>query len=183
VVTLDGQDEHLLRSAIAISGRSREHGNHPFGALLADEDGRVLFEAENSVVTSGDVTGHAEIGLIRSASRTLPSEEFAKATLYSSAEPCAMCAGAIYWAGIGRVVYAMAETDLLALTGSHAENPTLDLGCRIVLASGQRHIEVVGPALADEAMAVHEGFWDGSSAPSPSPVREHPARIEDAPAS
>ena len=160
VVTLDDQDERLLRLAIAISSRSREHGNHPFGALLADEDGDLLLEAENSVVTTGDATGHAEMGLIRMASRTLPTEARAKATLYTSAEPCAMCAGAIYWGGVGRVVYAMAETDLRALTGSHPENPTLDLDCRSVFRAGQRHIEVVGPALTEEAIAVHEGFWD-----------------------
>jgi tRNA(Arg) A34 adenosine deaminase TadA len=145
---------------IAISSRSREHGNHPFGALLADEDGGVLFQAENSVVTTGDATGHAEMGLVRKASQALASDVLAKATLYSSAEPCAMCAGAIYWGGIGRVVYALAETDLRTLTGSHPENPTLDLDCRTVFRAGQRHIEVVGPALAEEAIAVHEGFWD-----------------------
>ena len=146
--------------AIALSGRSRGNGNHPFGALLADENGEVLLEAENSVVTSGDATGHAEIELVRAASRTLPSEVLAGATMYASAEPCAMCAGAIYWGGVGRLVYAMAETDLLALTGSHPENPTLALGCRVVLGSGQRRIDVIGPLLAEEAIAVHEGFWD-----------------------
>jgi tRNA(Arg) A34 adenosine deaminase TadA len=159
VVTPDQQDERLLRLAIAISGRSRENGNHPFGALLADSDGEVLLEAENSVVTTGDATGHAEIDLIRTASKTLSSAVLAKATLYASAEPCAMCAGAIYWGGVGRLVYAMAETDLRSLTGSHPENPTLDLGCRVVLGSGQRQIEVVGPLLAEEAIAVHAGFW------------------------
>lgn len=71
-----------------------------------------------------------------------------------------MCAGAIYWSGVGRLVYAMAEGDLLALTGDHPANPTLDLGCRLVLRSGQRQIEVIGPALIEEAIAAHEGFWD-----------------------
>ena len=160
MVALGEQDERLLRRAIAISRRSREHGNHPFGALLADRDGAILLEAENSVVTTGDVTGHAETDLIRMATTTLPPEVLVKATLYASTEPCAMCAGAIYWSGIDRLVYAMAETDLLRLTGSHPENQTLDLGCRVVLASGQRQIAVIGPVLAKEAMAVHEGFWD-----------------------
>ena len=161
LVTLDEQDERLLRLAITISRRSRETGNHPFGALLADSDGVVLSEAENTVVTTGDVTGHPETELIRMASRTLPPDVLAEATLYASTEPCAMCAGAIYWGGIERLVYAMAGTDLLILTGSHPENPTLDLGCRAVLEAGQRQIEVIGPVLAEEAIAVHEGFWDG----------------------
>jgi tRNA(Arg) A34 adenosine deaminase TadA len=70
-----------------------------------------------------------------------------------------MCAGAIYWIGIGRVVFALAETGLLRYTGSHEENPTLDLPCREVFARGQRQIAVAGPFLEDEAGKVHEGFW------------------------
>ena len=71
-----------------------------------------------------------------------------------------MCAGAIYWAGIGRLVYGLGERELKALTGDHAENPTLDLPCRTVFAAGQRRVEVIGPLLADEAAALHEGAWD-----------------------
>jgi tRNA(Arg) A34 adenosine deaminase TadA len=160
---LNDRDQRLLRLAIAVAVRSRGRGNHPFGAVLADAEGEVLLEAENTVVSTGDVTGHAETNLIRTASSTLPLEVLARATVYSSTEPCAMCAGAIYWSGVERVVYAMAETDLLALTGDHPGNPTLDLGCRLVLGSGQRLVEVVGPALAQEAIAVHEGFWDRSA--------------------
>ena len=75
-----------------------------------------------------------------------------------------MCAGAIYWCGIGRVVYGLSEARLLELTGSHPENPTLSLPCREVFARGQRMVEVIGPALEDEAAAVHAGFW---SSPAP----------------
>ena len=81
------------------------------------------------------------------------------ATLYSSAEPCAMCAGAIYWAGIGRLVYGLGESRLKAITGNHPENPTLDLPCRDVFAAGQRAVTVVGPMLEDEAAAPHKDFW------------------------
>jgi tRNA(Arg) A34 adenosine deaminase TadA len=80
-------------------------------------------------------------------------------TLYSSAEPCAMCAGAIYWTGIGRVVYGLSERRLKIITGNHAENPTLDLPCRTVFAAGQRSVEVIGPLLEDEAAALHDGVW------------------------
>jgi tRNA(Arg) A34 adenosine deaminase TadA len=160
MVTLNEQDDRLLREAIAVSQRSRDNGNHPFGALLADENGDVILEAENSVPSTGDVTGHAETNLIRMATTTLSPEVIAKATMYVSGESCAMCAGAIYWGGINRLVYAMAETDLLALTGAHPENPTMTLPCRAVFESGQREIEVIGPALVEESLAVHEGFWD-----------------------
>lgn len=150
----------LLREAIELSREAVRHGNHPFGALLAGPDGAVLVRAENTVVTQQDVTGHAETNAVRAASRVCASAELAAATLFSSAEPCAMCAGATYWAGIGRVVYGMDEASLLALTGDHPENPTLSLPSRRVFAAGQRPTVVIGPVLAEEAAAVHEGFWD-----------------------
>jgi tRNA(Arg) A34 adenosine deaminase TadA len=70
-----------------------------------------------------------------------------------------MCAGAIYWAGIGRVVYGLTERDLLGITGDHLDNPTMDLPCRAVLSSGQRRIEVLGPELVDEALEVFAGYF------------------------
>lgn len=151
--------EALIRRAIDIARRAREHGNHPFGALLADAAGTVLVEAENTVITASDVTGHAETNLVRRASAQLAAATLAAATLYTSTEPCAMCAGAIYWSGISRVVFGLREGELRALTGSDARNPTLALPCREVFARGQRPIEVIGPVLEDEARAVHDGFW------------------------
>lgn len=153
-------DLALLRRAIALAAQARAHGNHPFGALLAGPDGRILAEAENTVMTEHDVTGHAELNLVRIASRTIPADILATATLYTSTEPCAMCAGGIYWAGISRVVFGLSETGLATLTGADPENPTLDLPCRTVLGAGQRPIEVLGPLLVEEATAVHVGFWD-----------------------
>lgn len=82
-------DECLLLAAIAIAARARKNGNHPFGALLTDGEGRVVLEAENTVVTDSDVTAHAETNLVRSASRTLTSQQLTAATLYTSTEPCA----------------------------------------------------------------------------------------------
>ena len=105
------------------------------------------------------MTGHAERLLATQASKQLPSNVLAVSTLYSSAEPCAMCAGAIYWAGIGRVVYGLSERRLKSITGNHAENPTLDLPCRAVFAAGQRAVEVVGPLLEEEAAGLHDGEW------------------------
>jgi len=80
-------------------------------------------------------------------------------TMAVSAEPCAMCAGAAYWVGIGRVVYGLSEKALKDLIGPHPENLTMDLPCRTVLSAGQRQIEVVGPLLETECRTVHEGFW------------------------
>jgi tRNA(Arg) A34 adenosine deaminase TadA len=155
-----GGDLTHLRRAIGLAARSRAAGNHPFGALVVGANGEILAEAVNrSVPGKGDATGHAELEAVRAASAAHASGALRTATLYSSAEPCAMCAGAIYWSGIGRVVYGLSEARLLALTGNHPENPTLALPCREVFARGQRAIEVIGPLLEDEAAADHAGFW------------------------
>jgi tRNA(Arg) A34 adenosine deaminase TadA len=156
-MTLD--HESYLRRATELAKKARENGNHPFGALLVSPTGEVLLEAENTVVTESDVTGHAETNLVRNASKRFGKEVLAQATLYTSTEPCAMCSGAIYWSGIARVVFALSEEGLLELTGSNDENPTMHLPCREVLSRGQRPIEIVGPMLEDEAKKVHEGFW------------------------
>ena len=148
-------DEALLLRAIELAQLAREHGNHPFGSLLADNAGRILLEAENTVVTGRDVTGHAELNLVRAASMELGAEALAGATLFTSTEPCAMCAGAIYWSGIGRVVYAFGADQLTELVQDISDEPTLQLSCREVFARGERAIEVSGPHLTDRATAVH----------------------------
>src|SRR6201996_1773564 len=152
-------DEHFLRRSFDVARRSMTQGNHPFGAILVDADGKVLLEAENGYMPAHDGTAHAERLLATEACRTLKAEMLLEATIYSSAEPCAMCSGAIYWAGIGRLVYGLSEHRLRGITGNHPENPTLDLPCRTVFASGQRATEVIGPLLEDEAAALHDGVW------------------------
>jgi tRNA(Arg) A34 adenosine deaminase TadA len=153
-------DEDFLRRSFDVARRAMTHGNHPFGAILVDENRNVLIETENGYMPAHDGTAHAERLLATQACTTLDAEVLRNATLYSSAEPCAMCAGAIYWAGIGRVVYGLSEHRLRAVTGNHPENPTLDLPCREVFKSGQRATEVIGPLLEDEAEALHAGVWD-----------------------
>jgi len=153
-------DQRFLRRSFDVARRAVSHGNHPFGAILVDQNGNVLIEAENGYMPSRDGTAHAERLLATQACTTLSADMLKTATLYSSAEPCAMCAGAMYWAGIGRLVYGLSEHRLREFTGNHPENPTLNLSCREVLRSGQRATDVVGPLLEDEAAALHEGVWD-----------------------
>ena len=153
------RDAFFLRRSFDVGRRAAAHGNHPFGALLVDHDGTVLIEQENAYMPAGDGTAHAERLLCTQACTTYSPEVLKRSTLYSSAEPCAMCAGAMYWAGIGRLVYGLSERRLRAITGNHPENPTLDLPCRTVFASGQRTVEVAGPMLEDEAASVHVDFW------------------------
>ncbi len=157
---MDPNDLRLLRRAVDVARRARDAGNHPFGALLTSADGEVLLEAENTVTTEHDVTGHAELNLVRAASGAFTEDELAACSLYTSTEPCAMCSGGIYWSGISRVVYALPESRLGEFTGADAENPTMHLSAREVLAAGQRSIVVEGPADLPEAEAVHAGFWD-----------------------
>jgi tRNA(Arg) A34 adenosine deaminase TadA len=156
-------DEALLRHAFDVARRSRAAGDHPFGSVLADGEGRVLMEQGNGHTSEGgDRTAHAERLLASRAARAYGLEVLARCTLYTSAEPCAMCAGAIYWAGIGRVVYGQTEKALKKQTGAHEENLTLDLPCALVFAAGQRPTEVVGPLLEDEAAQLQTDFWKAS---------------------
>jgi tRNA(Arg) A34 adenosine deaminase TadA len=152
--------ETFLRRSFDVARRARMRGNHPFGAVMVSAAGEVLIEMENGFLPDRDMTAHAERLLATAASKQFGSDVLAGCTLYSSAEPCAMCAGAIYWAGIGRVVFGLSERRLKTITGDHAENPTLDLPCRMVFAAGQRHVEVIGPLLDDEATALHADVWD-----------------------
>ncbi|WP_454191615.1 nucleoside deaminase [Paenibacillus sp. Marseille-Q7038] len=156
----------LLQRTIEISRMARDSGNTPFGALLVDKDGHILMEQGNVEITEHRCTGHAETALMERASHTYTPDFLWDCTLYTTAEPCAMCAGAMYWGNLGRVVYGISEKDLLALTGDDPQNPTFDLPCREIFARGQKRIEVIGPfpELADEIAAVHEGFWNSSKA-------------------
>jgi tRNA(Arg) A34 adenosine deaminase TadA len=153
-------DEELLRRSFAVARKAREGGDHPFGSILADKHGKVLMEQGNGYSSEGaDRTAHAERLLASRAAKAYSIDFLAECTLYTSAEPCAMCAGAIYWAGIGRVVFGQTEKDLKLQTGDHAENPTLDLPAHVVFAAGQRPTEVVGPLLAEEAAKLQDEFW------------------------
>lgn len=157
---LSAEEAGLLRACFALALEAREEGNLPFACLVADEAGNVVLTEKNAaLVPRRDPTAHAEAVAASEAGRRFTPTELANLTLYSNAEPCAMCAGAIYWAGIGRVVYGLAERDLLALTGDHRDNPTMDLPCREVFAAGQRKVEVLGPALAEEAAEVFALYW------------------------
>jgi tRNA(Arg) A34 adenosine deaminase TadA len=153
----DEQRLRALRRANEVARRAMAMGRHPFGAVLVAPDGDTILAEQGNI----DTVHHAEATLARTASLNYPADYLAQCTLVTTFEPCAMCAGTIYWAHIGHVVYGAEEAALLALTGSHPENPTLSLPCREVFARGQKHIEVVGPVpeVVDEMIATHRGFW------------------------
>ena len=154
--SLDQQITHL-RAANAVAAAALAAGHHPFGAVLVAADNSTVLLRQGNV----DAVNHAEAVLAREAARLFTPGQLWGCTLYTTVEPCAMCAGTQYWAHIGRVVYGMAESRLLAITGNHADNPTLDLPCREVFARGQKAIDVIGPVAAVEAeiAALHLDFW------------------------
>lgn len=146
--------EAFLREAIALSTSAMENGDEPFGSVLV-KDGEIILRAENSVFTGHDMTNHAEMNLIKLAAQHHDAAFLVDCTLYTSTEPCAMCAGAIYWSGIGRMVYACSETRLGEIAGIG-----LDVPSRAVLETGARIVTVIGPTdLEEEAAEVHKAFW------------------------
>ena len=151
------QIEAALLRANAVALRARALGRHPFGALLLAPDGDTVLAEQGNI----DTVNHAESTLAREAAAGWPGSYLAECTLVSTFEPCAMCAGTIYWSGIGRLLYGAEEATLLALTGDHPANPTLALPCRKVFDSGQRKVVVTGPvpSLVDTLTAPHRDFW------------------------
>ena len=151
--------EHL-RETIRIAKRSRDEGNHPFGSTLVSPAGEILVRRGNTYSTDKG-TGHAELNVAREASRKYSRDYLEGCTLYTSVEPCCMCAGACYWAGIGTVVFGMTEKRLARLTGDNPENLTLDMPCESIFEMGQRRVMTRGPftELEDEIAEEHKDFW------------------------
>ncbi len=155
---MNDTDMKFMRAAIHEAWNARNNGNHPYGAILVDNQGNLLMVAENTVVTESDVTGHAELNLVRAASIKFEPEFLAKCSIYTSTEPCPMCAGAIYWVNVRRIVFGLSQRSLHELTGEDSEE-NLYLPCSELFEKGRKSIEVIGPLLEDEAKIVHEGFW------------------------
>ena len=156
---MNDMDLYYLRWAVTVAQKARQHGNLPFGAVLVDKNGGLLLEAESTVITERDCTGHAETNLMRAATARYSPEILRTCTLYASTEPCPMCSGAIYWGAVGRVVFALGEDQLREMIGPDSEHDALVLSCREVFARGQHAVTVEGPADLPEAREVHNGFW------------------------
>jgi tRNA(Arg) A34 adenosine deaminase TadA len=151
------QMQRHLRAANTVAKRALESGHQPFGAVLVGPDHESVLSEQGNI----DTVNHAEAVLARMASRAWSAEELWGCTLYTTVEPCCMCAGTQYWAHIGRLVYGMSEQRLLEITGNHPENPTLDVPCRAIFSRGQKNIVVIGPVFDVEAeiAALHTAFW------------------------
>lgn len=156
--TVSEADLKFIRLSYEVAQVSRENGNHPFGALLVSDQGELLLRGENSVITKRDCTGHAELNLLREASRKYSRELLATCTIYASTEPCPMCSAAIFWANVKRVVFGLGTESLNQIVGDQTEE-VMHIPAREVLSRGRKHIEVLGPVLEEEGRKPHNGFW------------------------
>jgi tRNA(Arg) A34 adenosine deaminase TadA len=145
--------EQFIRHAIDLARQAREEGNHPFGALLV-LDGNVVLTARNSIARDRDPTAHAETNLVAAAIRQLSLDDTRRSVLYTSCEPCAMCVGKMYWAGIRTVVYGLSSRELASLAGRDFLIP-----CRELFQRAAEPVTVIGPLLENEARAVHVDYW------------------------
>jgi tRNA(adenine34) deaminase len=153
------RDGRYLQQAIAWSRTARARGNRPFGAIVVAADGTLLAEAYCDTTETGDCTGHAETNAVRTVSKMISREALREATIYSSGEPCVMCAGAIFWSNIGRVVFGIDAASLRKFRGEVAEQRDAELSCRDVFAASPHPIICIGPVMVPEASAPHVGFW------------------------
>ncbi|MEV6974375.1 nucleoside deaminase [Kitasatospora sp. NPDC093806] len=142
-MTSTPEDHALLRRAIALAAEARVDGNPPFGSLLAAPDGTVLAEERNTTLTDRDITAHPELKLARWAARELDAVTAARTTMYTSCEPCPMCASAIQQAGLRRVVFALSGEQLLDIRPG----------------SGRPPVPQDGPALLAEVRAAVEPYY------------------------
>ncbi len=100
-----------MRRAIELSAASNKaDGDGPFGAVIV-RDGKIIGEGRNRVGSTCDPSAHGEIDAIRDACRNLDTADLSGCDLYTSCEPCAMCAAAIFFAGIERVYFAASSAD------------------------------------------------------------------------
>lgn len=141
-----------MREVFAIARRARAHGNRPFGAMLVGGNGAILAAAENTQMTDEQVFAHAEMNLLQRAVKDFTPDVLGGSTLYASAEPCAMCAGAIFWSGVSRLVFGLSGDRLHKLSGYSPQ--MLVASARDVLARAGRQVEIIGPIFESEAESI-----------------------------
>ncbi len=149
----------LLRRTLALAEESLLEGNLPFGCLLADKEGKILQEARNTVVTDRDAIGHCEINMVHALRDRYPVEELADCTLYASTEPCPMCAAAVFWSGIGHIVFAIGKAKYHELARTTNPAYIMDMTATDLLQRGGRKVTVSGPLLEEEAIAFYASLY------------------------
>ncbi|MCW5516948.1 nucleoside deaminase [Muriicola sp. Z0-33] len=149
------KDKEYVRMAIEVAKDSRKKGNLPFGCVLVNKDGEVILKGENTINTDVDCLAHAEINLIRDACKKYDYSYLNDCSIYTSDEPCPMCTSAIYWSGIGKLVYGLSKAEYYRIVGRDNENWVFEMPTRELFNKGGRKVEVIGPLLEAEAKILH----------------------------
>ena len=143
-------DEHFMGLAIAEAGSARDLGEVPIGAVIVSPNGEVLAAASNRTITDSDPTAHAEILALRIAAKRIGNYRLTGCTLYTTIEPCVMCAGALVNARIDRLVF-----------GAHDERfGAVETMFRLCDSDDLNHrMEIVTGMLADECRGLVQDFF------------------------
>jgi tRNA(Arg) A34 adenosine deaminase TadA len=146
----------FLRQALAVAQRAFEQGNLPFGCILVDAGGRVIEEGENTTITTGDSIAHSELNLVHKLAGKHDWSYLNQCTLYASAEPCPMCSAAVFWSGIGRIVYALSKERYHAMARTADPNHVFNISSKTLLEYAGRKVTVSGPLMEEEASAMYQ---------------------------
>lgn len=140
------QDIRMMMAALTEARQAFDADEVPVGAVVVASDGRIVGRGHNLTETLCDVTAHAEMQAITAAANTLGGKYLPDCTLYVTVEPCLMCAGAIGWSQIRRIVYG-ADDDKRGYRTQTSRSPF------------HPKAEVVSGVLADEASALMRDFF------------------------
>ncbi len=142
-------DAHMAE-ALTLAREAADRGDEPFGSVLVRDD-EIIMRESNRIVTENDVRRHPELHLAYRSGRELDADERRETAMYTSTEPCPMCAGGIRYAGLGRVVYSVGGDEISEFTG---REPTVRSAAIL-----DGVCEVVGPVRNADGRAIHEAFW------------------------
>jgi tRNA(adenine34) deaminase len=143
-ITANAQDEYFMNIAL----EEAQKGDFPFGAVI-EKNGQILSKGHNLGIKLNDPTAHAEMMAIRNYTADHPADNLIDATIYTTGEPCPMCAAALIWCGIGRIVYAASIHEL----SSHINQ--IMIPCEIVLdAASFRQKNITHGVLRDKAISL-----------------------------
>ena len=160
------EDEKFIRLAFDQARKAVEAGNEPFGAVLV-KDGEVAAYGQNKINTESDPTYHAETGLIRDYCHQAQVTDLSEYTLYTSCEPCVMCAGCMVWSKLGRLVYSITVKQLLEVVSegadafAHEDDRGIEMPCTEVFAHSRNPIEVIPGILEEEGVELYRSYLPG----------------------
>ncbi|EOH92805.1 hypothetical protein UAW_02846 [Enterococcus haemoperoxidus ATCC BAA-382] len=147
------RDTKFMKQVLELAKEAAKHGNEPFGALLV-KDNKVVLTGENQIHTKSDPTYHAELGIIRDFCSSQKITDLSEYTLYTSCEPCCMCAGAMVWSCLGRMVYSLAHDELAEIAGFN-----IMIGSEEIFSKSPNRPEVVTGVLKEEAVPVYVDYF------------------------